>query len=184
MIQHQQRGRRMATGNEFVTNIVLDAAMMPELQPREKALRDTFVVEYLKDYNAFAACLRCGFMRSFAEEYAVKFMEEPYVRQQLDIVSNLSGGDSEESVAYTKQRIINGLMREAHYHGEGSSAGARVAALGKLAQIHGMVEKVGKKETGQKTLGGVMRVPEISDVTQWEEVATGSQERLVTDVRN
>lgn len=176
----------MAAENH-ITNIVLDAAMMPPMSDREKALRDLFVREYLQDYSAFAAALRCGFMRSFADEYAKKFMDEPYVRQQIQAMSYGLEGDEEAEEAYNKKRVLNGLMREAHYHGEGSSAAARVSALGKLAVIYGM-DKTGLNPPPggevNKIRGGVMRVPDIADVTTWEEVAQNSQEKLVADARS
>lgn len=173
--------------NQFISNTVLDAAMQPELSDREKALRDLFVQEYLKDYDAFAACLRCGFMRSFAGEYAQRFMTEPYVRQQIEIYSYVKHEDpkqQEQVVEYNRQRIMNGLFREAHYHGPGASHAARVAALTKLAILHEMVpekKKAGDEGAGSQR-GGVMAVPGIASVDDWEQAAVTSQERLVQDV--
>lgn len=175
----------MAT-NEHITNIVLDAAMMPEMSEREKALRDVFVKEYLVDFDAFAAALRCGFMRSFAGEYATKFMEEPYVRQQiqlhqLDVQTNVPLTEDE----YTKKKIIARLMKEAHFEGKGSSHAARVAALGKLASLHGMDVKVAPGSDGMGVhRGGVMAVPAIADINEWEATAVASQERLVAHARD
>lgn len=179
----------MAADN-IISNIVLDAAMSAPLSDREKALRDLFVREYLVDYNAINACLRCGFMRSFAKDYADKFMDEPYVRQQLRLVEEtapvLPHQGNADAEAYHKQRIITGLMREAHYHGEGATPAARVAALGKLAVIYGMDQKVVvDPNKGRKQYrGGVIQVPEIADVTKWEDVAQVTQEKLVADVRS
>lgn len=172
--------------DSFVANIVLDAAMMPEMSDREKALRDLFVREYLEDYNPIAACLRCGFMRSFAKEYAEKFMDEPYVRQQLQLleqtapVPNTGSSDADQ---YNKQRIVNGLFREAH--NMSSSGSARVAAFSKLAQIYQLDQPV-KIDPNKNTKhrGGIIQVPEIADVTEWEEVAVSTQEKLVSDVRS
>lgn len=169
--------------NEHITNIVLDAAMMPEMTAREKALRDLFVKEYLEDYDPFAACLRCGFMRSFAAEYATKFMGEPYVRQQLQIMQHVETNIAPSEDEYNKKRIMNGLFREANFRGEGSSHSARVAALAKLAALHGMEPKGTGPADANVHRGGVMSVPAIASLDAWEETAVASQERLVHNAR-
>lgn len=176
-------------GNEDTTDTMLKVAMVPTLSDREKALRDVFVNEYLKDFNPLLAAMRCGFMRSFAEEYAVKFMDEPYVLNRIQSIQNSvteDGNESADSEAYNRQRVLTALMREAHFYGAGSSASARVAALSRLAAIYGMDKPKGKDKSPETVAnrGGVMRVPEIADVTKWEEVAVKTQERLVTDVRS
>jgi hypothetical protein len=175
----------MAT-DHMITNIVLDAAMMPEMSEREKALRDLFVREYFVDYNEIAACLRCGFMRSFAEEYAKKFMAEPYVRQQLAIMEQtapLPNTGNKNADDFNRQRIIQGLFKEAH--DRTSSGSARVSALKELAEIYKLKEPTkAPEDNNKKHRGGVIQVPEIADVTKWEEVAVATQEKLVEDVRN
>lgn len=178
----------MAADN-FLTNMVLDAAMtQPPMNEREKALRDLFVREYLVDYNAFGAAMRCGFMRSFAEDYAKKFLEEPYVQQQITLLQvNISHADDDEAAsAFNKSRIYNGLMREAHYYGPGSSSASRVAALSKLATIEGMDAKAKAKNPNDHSSkrGGVMVAPSIIDVTDWEQTAVKSQEKLVHNARD
>ena len=170
-------------GNEIITNMVLDAAMHPPLSDREKALRDMFVEQYFVDYNATNAALRCGFMRSFATEYATQFMGEPYVQMCLAQHQNNAITQDPETDTYTKQRIMNALMKEAHYHGPGASHGARVSALAKLASLHGMDrEAKATKEKGVR--GGVMSVPAIADIDEWEEVAVTVQEKLVQHARD
>ena len=176
-------------GSEDTSDTMRKVAMMPALSDREKALRDVFVSEYLKDFDPLAAAMRCGFMRSFAEEYAKKFMDEPYVLQRIQALQHIvseDGSGRDDSLAYNRQRVISALMREAHYTGAGSSAAARVAALSRLAVIYGLNEPQGKKEdqANPNSRGGVMRIPEIADVTQWEEVALKTQQRLVSDVRS
>lgn len=174
----------MAADN-FISNIVLDAAMMPEMSDRERALRDTFVREYFVDYNPIAACLRCGFMRSFAEEYATKFMGEPYVRQQLAILEQtavLPNTGNKDADDFNKQRIVTGLFREAH--NMMSNASARVSALKELAEIYKLKDDKKPEDRNGKHRGGIIQVPEIADVDRWEEVALSTQEKLVTDVRN
>lgn len=176
------------TANQFVSNLVLDTAMMPELGEREKALRDMFVREYLYDFDHIAAALRCGFLTAFAKEYADKFMSEPYVQQQLRMYSELGFAPGTQEAMNeelnAKRKVFNALMREAHYHGADGKHSARVSALAKLATILGM-DKGPDKDQGKGELhrGGVMAVPAIANLNDWEDAAVISQEALVQHAR-
>lgn len=154
----------------------------PEPEGREKALRDFFVQEYLKDYEPVLAAMRCGFMRAFAEEYAVRFMGESYVQRKIKETEFTGPVDAKAEAADDKRKILIGLRREANYRGPGGSASSRVAALAQLARIHGM--DVVKKDKGVRgNRGGVMVVPGIADIDEWEKVASESQDKLVADAR-
>lgn len=154
----------------------------PEPEGREKALRDFFVVEFLKDYDPVLAAMRCGFMRAFAEEYAVRFMGESYVQRKIKNDEFTDPANAKVEAADDKRKILVGLRREANYRGPGASASSRVAALAQLARIHGM--DVVKKDKGTGTnRGGVMVVPGIADIDEWEKVASESQDKLVADAR-
>lgn len=160
----------------------------PEPEGREKALRDVFVREYVKDYNPVLAAIRCGFMRAFAEEYAVKFMAESYVIKRIKAVELGEIEDEPHPAAgpaQSRNRAVEiQLIREANYYGPGGSAAARVAALGKLASIYGMDGNASKKGKGGKAgRGGVMVVPGIADIDEWEKAASESQDKLVADAR-
>jgi len=148
---------------------------------REKALRDLFIKEYLIDYNGFAAALRCGFQSVMAGQYSQIFMDEPYVRQRISKIEleGEQGENETEQRNALKKKIMAGLVREAYYHGPGSSHAARVAALGRLSQITGLdVDK-----TGNGITGGVMVVPGIAEVDEWENSASAQQERLQSDAQ-
>lgn len=152
------------------------------LTDREKALRDLFVEHYLVDFNATLAAQRCGFEREFAIEYARKFLEEPYVQQRI-LQLKFASVDPAKLEAYNKTRITNALLAEAHYRGPGSSHAARVSALAKLAAIHGM-ETPKKIEATIKHRGGVMAIPAIANIDDWEAAAAASQEQLVKDAKS
>ena len=161
---------------------VPDSAPEPEsLTFRERALRDLFVVEYLIDYDAIAACQRCGFNYQFAVDYSLKFMREPYVLQKINKVK-FQETDEESSLEFDTKRIRASLMAEAHYRGPGSSHAARVAALSKLAALCGM-EAPKKFEQTINHRGGVMAVPGIASLDDWEQAASASQDALVKDAR-
>lgn len=173
--------------NDMLSSLVLDAAMQPEMSEREKALRDLFVKEYFVDYNSINAALRCGFMRTFAEEYAQRFMQEPYVKQKIkefEFTVYENKDHEAQHQDFNKRRIMNSLFREAHYHGPGSSHSARVAALTKLAILHDMVPKPAPKEDKWTQRGGVIEVPGIATLENWEQAATNSQEALVNATRS
>ena len=151
--------------------------LVGELSPGEKALRTRFVDEYMFDYSATAAAIRCGFGNSFAETYATQFMQEPYVRKMIADRQQALSDNPKEEAELTKRRIRAALLREAHYRGPGSSHAARVSALGQLKQVYGM-DAPTKISATHEHRGGVMMVPAIADVTDWEAAAVASQEAL------
>lgn len=154
-----------------------EAPVAPELKPREKALRDLFVSEYLVDYDQVAAAMRCGFNKQFAVEYSSRFMEEAYVQLRINEVRFMKT-DDKLTEDYNKQRILTSLMKEAHNHGPGSTHAGRVAALGKLAVMYGM-EQAKKADLTVTHRGGVMAVPGIAKLDDWEQMASASQDELV-----
>lgn len=147
-----------------------------EMSPREKALRDLFVSEYLIDYDQVKAAQRCGFALQFAIEYGRKFMEEPYVQRRINEV-RFKKIDERELEDYDKARIRTALMAEAHNRGPGSSHSARVSALSKLAALYGM-EAPKKIDANVNHRGGVMAVPGIAALDEWEQQASASQDEL------
>lgn len=147
--------------------------------PQERSLRDLFVAEYLLDYDHIKAAQRCGFGQQLAIEWGLRFLSEPYVQLRIQRLGVGKNDDSDETVDYEKRRIREALMKEAHNVGPGSSHAARVSALKALAEIHGMVKKEVVKKPGEGPVGGVMQVPAISDLNEWEAVAAASQDALV-----
>ncbi len=151
-----------------------------DLSQREIALRDLFVAEYLVDYDMMKAAMRCGFAQQMAVEYGQKLFYDSYVQVKLSRIGIGKNDGSEETVAYDKKRIQEALMREAHNYGPGSSHAARVSALKALAEIHSLVErKVAGQKSANAPQGGVMTVPAIADLTEWEQAASASQDALI-----
>lgn len=155
-------------------------ALSQELSRSERELRDKFVSEYLLDYDQTAAAIRVGFAASFAQTYAEKFMTEPYVRKKITEMQNALAEDEKLEAELDRRRIRAGLMREAHYRGPGSSHAARVAALGKLASIRDMDAPL-KVKSDVTHRGGVMMVPGIASLEEWEKAAQASQGDLQKD---
>lgn len=158
----------------------VEGAMAQELSSSEKELRNKFVDEYMFDFDRVSAAIRVGFTMSFALDWSKRLMEEPYVRQR--IAEKLKAGAEDETLENeeTKRRIRASLLREANYRGAGSSHAARVGALGKLSSLYGMDAPI---KTLQEHLhrGGVMMVPAIASIEDWENEALKSQEKLRKD---
>lgn len=156
------------------------AAMDVELTPREKALRDAFVEQYLIDYDEVAAAQRVGFQVAFAKDYAIKFMAEAYVRQRIEVVKHIKV-DEKKMEQFDKETVRAILRRE--MHNSHTSGAARVQAASKMAAILGMDKPVENKMTHIHK-GGVLMVPAIANVNDWEAMAKSSQEKLVSDARH
>lgn len=108
--------------------------MAATLTKQERTLRTRFVDEYLKDYDAIAATIRLGYSEQYAQQYAKKFMVEPYTLKAIADKEQELGLDTEE--AQHRRKIVSGLYREAH--SRFNSGSARVAALTQLAKIVGI----------------------------------------------
>lgn len=148
-----------------------------ELSQDEKEMRDVFVREYIKDGDAYAACLRVGFARAWASEYAEIFMHEPYVRQQIsEAQSTIDYTD--KNVAESLKKMLFGMMWKFSQDGATST---QVAAVSKLMSILGMDQPT-KTEIVHK--GGVMVIPEVKTMEQWEAATILEQQKLVEDARS
>lgn len=148
---------------------------------REKALRDFFINEYLVDYDAVGAAVRVGYGKSYAKDFAQRFMQEPYVLREIQRKEGSVNLQSEDPEA-AKKRIIAGLTREANYRGPGSSQSARVAALSRLATLYEMDPKDKVKEPENNIGEGTFVVPGMMTPEQWEAAAAKQQEDLVAGV--
>jgi len=125
--------------------------MQGALSPQEKALRDLFVSEYLKDGQAFQAALRCGFIKSIAAQYAEDLMACPYVQKKI---SEHQAAIRKDPLAYQEQ-----LKQQMHTIAMSpySPAAARVAALATLMKIEGMGVEKDKGEDAQSELINALR---------------------------
>lgn len=162
----------------------------------EKELRDKFIAEYLRDYNAYGACVRIGFTGEEALETAKEYMEEPYVKRgitdaedrrsahlrtvQEEDLSQLPAGFVPHDEETDKQRIVSGLFREAFYKGPGATHNSRVSALGTLAKIYKLDKEEAKEIDHLKT--NVMVVPAMGTPEQWEAAAAAQQANLKKQV--
>lgn len=159
------------------------------LSEPEIALRKKFVEEYLFDRNANNACLRCGMSPVLSREYAIRFMQDPYVQHLLALRTYKRQDAEDEGAAErekqrTQQQIIEALKAEAFYKGPGSSQAARVAALSKLAAMFGLDKGALTGEDNDLPKGGVMVVPMMMSAEQWEQTAKAAQAQLVQETHD
>lgn len=162
--------------------------LSPQLDDREKALRDQFVTEYLKDEDGYKAALRVGFIGSIAADTAKQFLGEPYTQQQISARRNAkpgTPGDERLEAERLKLQLKAALLKEAFYHGDDSTQAARVAAMKLLATLAGLMPGTGGGGAGGGTStgvrGGVMEVPAMGSVDDWEKQAQASQQKLIDD---
>ena len=114
---------------------LLDANLRaPDLSENEKALRDLFCIEYVKDFNEVQACIRMGFMASYAATYGQRYLEEPYVQRQIASLQRKQQLTEEEQREEDKA-LIMAVLRQAAQHGPYAS---RVQAAKQLAVMHGL----------------------------------------------
>lgn len=155
-----------------------------QLSQDEMNIREQVVREYLYDYSWTKACLRCGFRPEFAADNAERFSKDPYCIWRVRELAREKGLDPNPEtkavqIEQDKVDIMNALKKEAHYYGPGSSQAARVSALGKLAQLMGMEPP--KAVKAEITAPGVMVVPGIATIDDWEAIAQQTQEKLQDD---
>ena len=120
---------------ENTSGLYLDPRLMePEPSGQEKALRDLFVQEYIKDFDPFQACLRVGFQAAFAVEYAKRFMSEAYVQRKIADLQRATP-ENEDAQAKQDKALVLSVLRQAAQNGPYAS---RVQAAAKLATILGL----------------------------------------------
>lgn len=144
------------------------------LSEKEKILRNEFVRNYLIDFDPVLACMRVGFTKAFAEDYAIRFMAEPYVQKRITELT-LETPDDETAQEEADKQLTLAVLREAAQRGPYSS---RVAAAAKLATILGMDKPI-QNNLEITNKGGVMMVPGIVNIDDWEGQAVKSQEDLI-----
>lgn len=164
-----------------VSDHIIDAPVERQYSLAERQLRDKYVREYIVDYDVMNAAIRVGYMRALALEYGQMFMQEPYVQRKILELQNQIKEKPEDSGSEIKNQIIAGLLREANYRGPGSTQAARVAALSKLASLHGMdpVSRSQVENTSNGPMAGMFLVPGIMTPEQWEAAAQVQQDKLV-----
>lgn len=144
--------------------------------------------EYVKHGDMRQALVATGFADedtspSQMSKLATKVRQSRNFAEAFDHV--ITAFDSHELL--TRERVLAGLYLEASDRFGPTSAAARVSAWSKLAQLIGMEAAAKRSDDFQKELaapGGVLLVPFVSSIEQWEQSAMAQQAQLKADVRS
>lgn len=93
----------------------------------------------------------------------------------------------EDHEILTRERVLAGLFVEASDRYGPTSGASRVSAWSKLAQLTGLEAQAKRGDDLRKELeapGGVLMVPFVSSVEDWEKAAMTQQAQLKADVRS
>lgn len=165
-----------------VVETVVDELHLPAI---DQIKAQAFAKNYLIDFNHRNAAIRTFNYSDGSAETArkvgLRLLSHPYVLQAIHAFMP----EIEKEKLVTRERVILGLLEEANYHGFGASHSARVAAWSKLAVLLGMEfeAKNPKNPDPSMNRGGVMLVPYVETVEEWEQLAIASQTKLKADVR-
>lgn len=112
---------------------MLDARQLEApLTAQETLLRDAFVSEYLKDFNAHQACIRLGFQPTFATGWAKRLWEDGYVQRKIAHMTRVPVASPEQDAA--DRALVEVTLRRVMQTGSDS---ARVAAARQFSAMRG-----------------------------------------------
>lgn len=156
----------------------LMSASPPPPSNLQKKLFDDFIEQYMMDFDAYAACVRMGVERNIVVASVASYMSEGYV--QREIYRRTVEDDKNPGLTLKrKKKLIEALLfKRAQMNGTDC-----VAALSKLCNILDM-DGTTKIKADVHHRGGVMMVPAIASVDEWEKAATASQNKLMEDARH
>lgn len=164
------------TGIKVKAKKIGDAYDWSHLQPRVRLKRELFVREYMKDFNAVAACQRLGWTYAFPSVVANSFLREDYTQWFLQKCID----EIDEDSIVTRNRIQAGLLKETEGEDrEGRTA--RITAWRVLAKIKGMEKTV--VEGNLTTDGGVMELPFYPNEEEYKKKTREDQAALKRAVR-
>lgn len=107
----------------------------PALTEKEVILRDAFVAEYLKDFDAYQACLRLGFQATYAVQWANTLFNDGYVQRKITFMTR-TPENSPEQEAHDRA-MVEVTLRKVMQRGSDS---ARVAAVREFRALKGWGE--------------------------------------------
>jgi len=90
------------------------------LNEQEKALRELFVSEYLKDFNEINAALRCGFAIAFAIQWGPVLLKETYVQRRLAELTRKPGALNQSDQDKEDRALVENTLRRNMQTGTGA----------------------------------------------------------------
>jgi hypothetical protein len=129
-----------------------DKAEAQVLTQDEIALRDSFIGEYMQDFNPFLAAIRCGFIAAHSVEWGKRLLEDAYVQKKVLELTRRPPEDPAKAAEADKELIAN-TYRSVIATGSKSE---QVAAARSLALMRGF-EKPDTVGDAAAELANVMR---------------------------
>jgi len=129
-----------------------DKAEAQVLTKDEIALRDSFIAEYMQDFNSFLAAIRCGFIAAHAVDWGKRLIEDSYVQKKVLELTRKPPEDPAKAMEADKELIAN-TYRSVIATGSKSE---QVAAARSLALMRGF-EKPDTVGDAAAELANVMR---------------------------
>lgn len=125
----------------------------PALTEKEILLRDAFVSEYLKDFDAYKACLRLGFLTTYATHWSQTLLNDGYVQRKLSHMTAKPVSSPEQDEH--DRAMVENTLRLVMQRGSDS---ARVAAVREFRAMKGWGE--GDGSGGEDLIEAFRRVAE------------------------
>jgi hypothetical protein len=129
-----------------------DDIQAKELSKDEIALRDSFIGEYMQDFNPFLAAIRCGFIAAHAVDWGKRLLEDAYVQRKVLELTRKPPEDATRAAEADKELIAN-TYRSVIATGSKSE---QIAAARSLALMRGF-EKPDTVGDAAAELANVMR---------------------------
>jgi hypothetical protein len=107
----------------------------PALTEKEILLRDAFVAEYLKDFDAYKACLRLGFQATYATVWSETLYRDGYVQRKIAFMTSKPAASPEQEEL--DRAMVENTLRLVMQRGSDS---ARVAAVREFRAMKGWGE--------------------------------------------
>lgn len=107
----------------------------PALTEKEVLLRDSFVAEYLKDFDAYKACLRLGFQATYATYWSETLFKDGYVQRKITYMTSTPAVSPEQDAV--DRAMVETTLRVVMQRGSDS---ARVAAVREFRALKGWGE--------------------------------------------
>lgn len=137
-----------------------------------------FIEHYLACFNATEAARRMGYAGTSASTQGHELLHLPFTKGELKKRYDQHAEDNKE----IRQQVILMLMRESNDFSDSASHRARVAAIAQLSKILGMEQINLKADVSHR--GGVMLVPMVNSLDEWQKAAQVSQAALMADAVN
>jgi len=135
---------------------MLDARQLePALTAQERLLRDHFVCEYLKDFDAFKATLRLGFQPTYAQQWSQTLFQDGYVQRKIAHMTRVPEDSPEQQAA--DKALVEVTLRMVMQRGSDS---ARVAAVREFNAMRGWSKPEGSDVAGEDLVDAFKRVAE------------------------